>query len=231
MNSLRTKFFIVDIDQSLDSIAETFSKYRFTEKRGSGININSLDYYELVCTFIEKKHVVEKIILPNGATDTFEHDRYIYVDFKLSPTPNHNSYYILQVHNPPQSIKSLSSIISKLLPGSGFHQHQMNLDVFTKSIKSENHVSRLKAHKLWASSLRLSDNSIAKIELSSENNALTELKSLYRDFILEKIQLSFRFESNTFQVIASKNCSIIYDSLTIEETIKNAYLNSISFQA
>lgn len=224
----RIRFLITRIEMSIDDIASAVNDIPYRESTGIGIASSCLNNDHFAATFIEKKRVYEQIDYPSGETEKIERIKYLYINFEIIHF--NESIYIIQIENPPASLKSFLNHMGKIFKSLSVEKYQFDLNKFYMTIKNNKQVSS-KVSSLKASSIPFSEKSTAKLEIISDNDAYRELKRVYgeKKYKLDRLVfLLFSHEVESVLTITSTG-SAIFDREKHNDTILHAFTQSIIF--
>lgn len=229
MKKLRSRFLVLQIESTLDEVANIFNENQYAESKGIGVLSGTLNNNSIQATFVEKKKVYDEISYPNGDTETQERFKYIYFKFKVRLiTKNH---YLIQLINAPASIKSFVTFLSKLYSSLIVEKFKFDLSAFHKGLKQHSLVEKVRVTNLKASSLPFSEKSVAKIEVFSESDSYRELKKIYgeKGYRLDRLVFSLILSGIETDLSASSSGAISYSESLDESIAVDSFIDAIKY--
>ncbi len=228
MTVLRNKFIILQTDSTIDEIAELLNNRQYAESAGMGIVSRTLGKGYFTATFTEKQKLIESINYPDGEVEKREFFKYSYIDFKIRKIEE--GKLLVQLINAPLSIRNFINFLAGLTKEIYVERYEFCLKKFLINLRSSKYITKVDVKILTASSLRFTKKSAAKIELSSEFDALKELESIYgeKGYVIKKVVLSVNSLDKVSEVSASSSGTISYSDSINEEFLIEPFLSSLT---
>ena len=196
----------------LDMVAY-IKKNPYSEDKGYGFDFFEADDIKVNATYIEKTEKIETITSPSG-----EEIHQVYIDYesiKFSLRPASKHLVLLAVYNPPKTIKKLTDRLSKDFNYNfGFGNITIDLNQYIDYLIRSKSIHLLNIEKVKVSEIVLNGSSRAKIEITSKNNALNELRSMLdnENYSVDKIRVTCSIDGQRSFVEISKTAFINSDS-------------------
>lgn len=179
LNLIKFRWFQVSTLKSLTSVAETLNKREYSENTGAGFDMTQVSRNSISGNYIEKRILVRKFQDPFGNELKEDVVRYERVHFSISHLQS--KALLLRLENPPRNLgKYFVSLIDAFDNDFNYSPILPALMELYESIAADELLERFSVDRAVANSVKLTVNSIAKIELSSQSNAVAELMSKFK---------------------------------------------------
>lgn len=227
MKLLKTKCFILQTNESIESIARKLNSAQYSDENGRGIVSGMLKHDFFEATFTEKVKIIEQISYPGGDVESQERVKFVYIKFKIIRMDSER--FLLYLINPPVSVKAFIEYLRLQFNRLYIEKYRFNLSTFHNCLVRSKEVKNIKIRSLKASSVKFSQRSAAKLELYSEYDALVELKKVYgeEDYVINKLLFSFDYFGKEQEITASSTGAISYGKSFDENLIIKSFSNSI----
>lgn len=207
----KSKWVSVDSDVSLKKVLPLLLRSPFDMEQGKGFEVLSRDQQCLQAKFIERCASAEEITDPFGVTTQVETIRYSTIRFQIHEIGQSDGRFLLEVAMPPRSLRSLAFALDAVL--GGVRVSDIDLPLLQVFARIKHKSPKAKLVRIKASNLRVTDDSIAKVEFLSEVDA-------YRDFVavfgkpsalIEKLRIERPFGDLEGFFEVSRNAVIAHD--------------------
>ncbi|MCF8582031.1 hypothetical protein L2X67_19680 [Enterobacter ludwigii] len=191
---MKTKWFTANFPAGLDRLYQAIINTPFDSDKGWGFSILSYEDKYISSKYIERVEVSEVIIDPYGNETEFNHFKYVQFNFWFFKAQGGN--YILIIDSPPRSIKGfISNVIKATESDFNVSYLVIRIDEFIKFITP--HFEKVQVHKAKLKDLTFSKNTSGILELESSNDAIDEMRNIFKNakFTIDKVKLSVK--SNT----------------------------------
>ena len=206
MSLVKSKWLSISIDNPIADIVNIMTNYQYKDNIKAGFTDINYINNEIEATFVEKIILTEYIIDPYGNESEQYIDSFNYITFKFIGNK------LLEIINPPRSIKNLINFLSKIFDF-GFFTSQITLDIkkLTRNIMMQFKICTLKKVKI--SGLKLGESGLASIEVKSIKNALEDLSILSKEsnYTLDSISGFVLFENQKINFEATKQACFSYE--------------------
>lgn len=216
------KWIWLQCDHSVGKVASILLKNSFDSLAGNGFRLSQKSKDEVNSTFIERIITHEKIIDPFGAQSDLETVRYQSTRFRLhARTRAEDEYnYLLEVENPPRSVRSLVAALSYSLGGVTIGE--VALPVLTIYAELKKRSPRSKIVRLEARDISISDTTSIRLEVNSSTDAFEDFRKLFQgaEGKIEKVRIERPFSGSDgiFELSSTGVC--LFDEVVEEEVRK-----------
>lgn len=188
-----------------------------------GFRINHFDQEYISVKFIEKIVDVIKVVDPFGMVEESKTIRYCSFDFNLYLSDKNDSTYLLEIIEPPRTIRSMLNLLHEVLGDISVEDISISLLDFFRSIKKNS--PRAKIIRIKASSINISKNSQMRVEVDSIDDAYHDFNKFIQgnDYKVEKIKIENPFSKLTKPIEICANGFINMDESVVDE-IRNILL-------
>lgn len=182
-------------DMTPAKLSQALLARNFDPEMGLGFRVIERTREFISAIFIERIVTQEKIIDPYGSITELETIRYASIKFHLHFRNSDEFNYLLEVCNPPRSIRSMISNLSDTL--SGITIGELNFPLIEIYSKVRNEFPRARIIKLKAFNISISNHSDMRIEVNSSVDAYIDFKKFFNgnESKLEKIKIENLFSN------------------------------------
>lgn len=214
----RSKWLALTVEAPILKIAELLNDHQFKRGCTVGFELVELKKDSIRGKFIEEIIDNETIIDPFGEKTLNSVRRYSIFDFLVLPLEKNR--FLLRINNPPRSLKNFISILSDVLDF-GFYVEPLEVDILAmiQHIKFINSAKDWSIKKIRMSQVRLSESSIAKIEVTSEGDAYQDLRDHMnvKNALLERVTIEYKEANTTSEIELTSKGLISCDISMLEE--------------
>lgn len=190
-------------------IASVIGAKSFSTENNPGFELVEVKPGFIMARFIERFEFMESANDPFGLTDDVLAVRYVYFDFTVEQISPDTS--LIKVVRPPASLKSFINLLSQAF-GFSVVIKKVSFDLWSvyEAMCSLNAVDRLYIPKVVASQIPISSGAMAKVEIISTRDAISDLKKAYGStgMRLERLSMSARVSFEDEYLELSSNGSI-----------------------
>jgi len=208
----RAKWLRVDVDCSHKALVAAIRAAQFHEDIGYGFDLTFRDGQQLTAKFSEKIAMVEVVTDPFGVSTNLETTRYSSTEFRLTIIPTDRpTSYLMEVNSPPRTLRTLIAALDRISSGLSISEVRLPLlDIFNL-LRKNSIMARLT--RIRASELKLTPDSVAKIDVTSSRNAASDLRRFFSDssMSVDKIKIERPFGSEAHAIELSQNGLISVD--------------------
>ncbi|MBN5263613.1 hypothetical protein JY491_13155 [Serratia marcescens] len=218
----RVKLIRIKTHKNLNDFFSIFRLKKFSVDLEYGfINVDSKPS-EIKATYAEMEKIHQDYIDPLG--ERYEQTFVNYNVFDFSITTMDKGVYLLSVYNPPKSIKKFIDRVSSSFEYEvTFSMVELRLNEIIQKLTSNNKIQLLRINKLKASGLKLNDDSMACIDITSKGNAVQEIEDYANGskYIIDKIKgnMFYNEQKITFEMSKSGLISVSNEDLNLEELL------------
>lgn len=206
----RVKWLLVEVYHPHKTLANAILSFPFQEERNCGFNLLERDNTSLKARFIEKIATVELIVTPYGESSRIETTRYLSTDFRLFLLDDKKRYYLMEVSAPPRSLRPLVDGLAGAAGTAVVAEAQIPLLELYRVIHDSNPVARLV--RIKASQIRLTPNSVARVDVISTKDAASDLKGVFGNAAsIDRIKIERPFGPLMHSIEISKNGVAVVD--------------------
>lgn len=182
-----------------------------------GFRVNEFGHDFLYATFIEKIVDVIKVTDPFGVVEENKTIRYCSFDFHLYLLDEFNSIYLLEIIEPPRTVRSMLNLLQEVLGNIFVEDVSISLLDFFNSIKKDS--PRAKIIKIKASSIKISKNSQMRVEVDSIDDAYYDFVKFieFNDYKIDKIKIENPFSKSTAPIEIGANGFLNIDESSVDE--------------
>lgn len=222
MNKTRLLYFVAVHESKHSSLSDLFQGFSYDENRMTGFEIIRFDRGSIYLRFVEKVILTESLTHPDGTYEEIE--RIGYNIFKFSITYVSKGRSLIQIINPPRSLKRFALSISKVLISLSLERVCISPISTYLYFKNNKSVSRVHVRKALASNIVLSEKSLAKVEVVSHGDALEELERRYggMNMHVDKINFSMAYKNRIIPVEASSSGAVVCEEEVVDEVFRHA---------
>ncbi|MEO3715894.1 hypothetical protein [Roseateles flavus] len=190
---LKSKWLQIRCDAAPREAQSLLATARFTAEAGSGFELISRDLNSIHCRYIERVTSSEKVVDPFGDTTELEIIRYVYTFFRLHPSEKSLHTYLLEISNPPRTVRPLVSALSIAFDGVTVSEPEWPILEIYKRVKRNS--PRARVVRLRACGIPVSETTVSKIELISSENAAVDFLAVFPKSIskIDKIRIERPF--------------------------------------
>lgn len=190
-------------------LAQALLARSFDSETGHGFRVISRSKEVISSTFIERIVTQEKIVDPFGVITELETVRYSSIKFRLHFRTSNDLQYLLEVNDPPRSIRSLIMELSDALDG--VTVGEVTLPLIKIYSKISNQSPRARIVKLKASGIKISNSSEMRVEVNSSIDAYADFEAFFSKSVakVEKIKIERPFFDlvGSLEIGANGSCS------------------------
>ena len=192
----KTKWLRLEVECTHKKLVDLTRLAQFDDQVGYGFDLSFRDGKKLSLRFFEKIASIEVVTDPYGVSTNVETTRYSSIQFHLHVfSVGDATRYFMEVNSPPRSLRTLVGALADTAPGVTVSEVDIPvLEVFSVLRKSSisAHLTRIKA-----SQLRLTEDSVAKVDVVSSKNAAADLKRFFpnSEVTVDKIRVDRPFGS------------------------------------
>lgn len=226
---MKSKWYFLKCSKELMDIKDALSSYDFESDGDRGFRIEYGVSDVIKGRYIEK--VVDNEIFndPYGAESQVELIRYLNINFLIHKDELGRGRYLLEIVDPPRSIKCFIQLISELLDRITVEVINIRILDFYKTIYNES--PRAKIVRIKASGINISTNSQMKVDIVSSGDALGDCISFFGvdKFNLEKIKIEKPFKGFESAIEVTNKGGFVFgeDLVTVGRIyIRNFIINS-----
>ncbi|WFO49765.1 hypothetical protein [Aeromonas veronii] len=187
----------------IEELNTFFKKNVFSTGSSYGFLDVNLTKLQLSATYVEKESTIQEFVDPLG--EVYEQTLITYHKFGFTVEPLTNGVLLLAVTNPPRTIKNF---IDKISSGFNylvtFSSVNLSINKLITTMDRNKSISLIRVKRIKVSGVKLNDNSIACIEVASQNNAMDDLDDYVANtnYTIDKVSGNmFINESNmTFEI-------------------------------
>lgn len=210
---IKTKWFELSTQGTLEALATLLSQHEFRRGATSGLELISVNRKQIEGKFIEEIVGTELSLDPYGEEVRNEVHRFSIFPFVIYRAGR--GIFLLRVSSPPRSLRSFVQFLADAV-GFGLVVSPITVDVrrFVEAVRELRGVHLVRIKKVRVGGIRLSGNSLGRIEVVSANDAYTELLDTLdvRDAVVEKAVIDFYVEGASWSAEISTT-----GTLTVEE--------------
>jgi hypothetical protein len=189
---IKTKWLEFSAKHSLAQVADALHKAEFRRGVSRGIELTELLKATIRGKFIEETIDNEIFVDPFGEEVVNSIRRYNIFEFLIIPAKKKR--FLLRVTNPPRSLRSFVALLSEQL-GFGFSISPLTVDVFRlmQHLRNATDGKNWTVKKIRLTSVRLTESSFAKIDVTSEADAYRDAKNQLslKNSVLERATIEF----------------------------------------
>ncbi|MDP3457427.1 hypothetical protein [Methyloversatilis sp.] len=207
----RSKWLCLSTSCNHKSVTEQIRSNRYNTEENRGFDISFRDSLKIGATFIEKTIEREIVIDPFGESTSIETTRYLSTSFHLHLLESkQDTRYALEILSPRKSIRSLIFTLSDVLRGAVVDEIKIPLIAAFNKIKKSSPDARIR--RIKASSIKISEKSIASIDITSIEEADNDFFRAFgeSDSIIERIWVTAPFDTypHQFELSRSGNSTV-----------------------
>jgi hypothetical protein len=181
----------------------------FSAKQNPGFELVEVKPGYIKARFIERFELMESANDPFGLTDDVLAVRYVYFDFSVEQIGLDVS--LVKIVRPPATIKSFVKLLAQSF-GFSVVIKKVSFDLWGvyEAMSSNNSVDRLYIKKVVACQIPISTGAMARVEIISAGDAISDLKKAYgaSGMRLERLSMSARISFEDEYLELSSNGSI-----------------------
>lgn len=187
-------------------IASVIGAKAFSVEQNPGFELVDVKPGLIKARFIERLELVESANDPFGLTDDVLTVRYVYFDFTVAQIDSEVS--LVKIVRPPASLKSFTVLLSQAF-GFSVSIKKVSFDLWSvyEAMCSHEAVDRLCIPKVVASQIPIVSGAMAKVEIISGRDAISDLQKAYSasGVRLERLSMSARvaFEDEYLELSAN----------------------------
>ncbi|WP_186110683.1 hypothetical protein [Burkholderia gladioli] len=208
----KTKWLKIEVECTHKKLVDLVRLAQFSERIGYGFNLLFRDERNVGLRFIEKIASVEVITDPYGVSTSVETTRYLSIRFQLYVfSAGDATRYFMEVNSPPRSLRTLVAALANTVPGVMVSEVDIPvLDAFAVLRKSS---ITARLTRIKASQLKLTEDSVATIEVVSVKNAAADLKRFFpsNDVTVDKIRVDRPFGTSAHAIELTRSGLISAD--------------------
>lgn len=214
----KIKLVKLEVDGNLLAIAAALRHQKYSDDRGWGFNFLERTSQTISAYYIEKFVSKETIKDPFGDTSEIETIRYTNILFQLSHAISAPSEMVLEVASPPRSIRTLIQALSYC--SDRIFASDVNIPLLSvyKELSKQSREARIV--RIRATKVPISINSIAKVEISSSNDAYVDYLNAFEDTekFIDKIEIDKPYGPSSGTLELSRSGLICCDEDSISRT-------------
>ncbi|QTO47433.1 hypothetical protein [Burkholderia latens] len=207
----RAKWFKIEVDCAHKELVASIRAAQFDGDVGYGFDLSFRDESQIRARFIEKIATIETVTDPYGVSTDIETTRYSSVNFKLHSFLKSGGIYFMEISSPPRSIRTFISALSDIANGVMVSEVDVPvLEVFGNFRKNS---ASARLTRIKASQLKLTAESVARIDVTSIKNAASDLRRIFGDgdMSVDKIRVERPFGPATHAIELSRNGLVAVD--------------------
>ncbi|NRF49942.1 hypothetical protein HRF68_20235 [Pseudomonas stutzeri] len=202
-------------------VVEALKSASFFDDINPGFELREINKLSICARYIEKLEALDVVEDPFGGTEEIRSVRYVYFDFEISELSKGVS--LVKLIRPPVSLKGFVKLIIKAFNNEAYLDKVKFVlaDIYDAlSISSE--VDRIIVNKIVASRVPIGLKSTARLEVVSDENALSEFRSVYPDprVKLDRLSMSLRL-AHTTEVLEVSSAGFICCTPGVEQILKS----------
>ncbi|HEY3431502.1 MAG TPA: hypothetical protein VGK09_03030 [Rhodocyclaceae bacterium] len=172
---MKSKWIRLQVQLGFRKVLTLLSDTPFSDEHGSGFEVLELENNTVRLKFCERHVDREEVIDPFGAVNEMQTIRYAFLVFNLKQQGS--GLFSIELLNPPRSIKRLITDLRETLGDITVTEVLFDpLLLYSEWVKTN---SSGRVRKLRATNLFLSAQSSAKVEISSNHDALIEFRKAF----------------------------------------------------
>ncbi len=177
----------------------------------------------IAAKYAERTIVRESSVNPYGEISESEAVRYSITQFRLHFSDPFDENYVLEVLQPPRTLRPLIGELSEALEGVVVHEPNIQLLSVYKALK--NNAFKAKIVRLRAAGIAISATSELRAEVLSSEDAYSDLVSKFDEskFKLEKIKIENPFPTKSGPLELGMNGLCCFDEC-VEEDVRHLLL-------
>lgn len=215
---IKTKWLEFSADITISGLSNALSQHQFNRDSKSGFELIEVTNKYLHGRFVEEIISNEISLDPFGEEVINVLRRYQIFEFFILPLKNQQ--FLIRVDSPPRSIKLFISTMAKCF-GFGFVVNSIDINILSliNHFKLSNIANHWIIKKIYVSNIRLTETSLAKIEVYSKANAYTDLQQMLeiKHSILERATVEYTLDGAVRQIELVAKGLIIADIEFLEK--------------
>jgi hypothetical protein len=209
----KTKWLKIEVECTHKKLVDLVRLSQFDERVGYGFDLSFRDGKKVGLRFIEKIASVEVITDPYGVSTSVETTRYSSIQLQLYVfSAGDTTRYFMEVNSPPRSLRTLVAALANTAPGVTVSEVDIPVSGVFAVLRRSSIMARLT--RIKASQLKLTEDSVAKVDVVSTKNAAADLKRFFpsNDVIVDKIRVDRPFGSLAHAVELTRTGLISVDA-------------------
>lgn len=206
----RIKWLLLEVDLPHKALVAEILSSPFRDERNWGFNLLDRDGVSLRARFIEKIATVEQVVTPYGESSQIETTRYFSTELHLLLLDKKKRTYLMEIHAPPRSLRSLIDGLATATGRAIVSEAQISLLELYRVVRDLYSAARLVRVK--ASQIRLTPNSVARVDVISTEDAASDLKGAFgNSAAIDRIKIERPFGPLMHSMEISKSGLAIVD--------------------
>lgn len=214
----KAKWLRIEVACTHKKLVDLVRLAQFNDRVGYGFDLSFRDKEKIFLRFIEKTASIEVITDPYGVSTSVETTRYSSIQFQLYVfSAGDTTRYFMEVNSPPRSLRSLVAALASTAPS--VTVSEINIPVMDAFAVLRRSSITARLTRIKASQLKLTDDSVAKIDVVSTKNASADLKRFFpsNELTVDKIRVDRPFGSLAHAVELTRTGLISVDAAYAEK--------------